>query len=299
MTRYSFRNMAELLALAGNEGLSLAETVIRYQMEAEGKTRDEVRAKMAGRLKIMRSAAQKGLTEDVRSQSGLVGGGGKLLEEWRRSGRGLSGTVTGRAIAIATAVAEVNAAMGRIVAAPTAGSCGIIPGVLLSLEAEKGFMEEQLIDGLFTAAAVGMVAAKQASLSGAALGCQAECGVAAAMAAAAAVEMAGGSPEQAAGAAGVALQGLMGLVCDPVGGLVELPCVLRNATGAAHALAAADIILAGVPYYLPFDEVIAAMVEVGSSLPASLRETGTGGIAACPTARRLVEQTFRQGELGD
>ncbi|MEW8958791.1 L-serine ammonia-lyase, iron-sulfur-dependent, subunit alpha [Neomoorella humiferrea] len=284
--------MAELLALAGNEGLSLAETVIRYQMEAEGKTRDEVRAKMAGRLKIMRSAAQKGLTEDVRSQSGLVGGGGKLLEEWRRSGRGLSGTVTGRAIAIATAVAEVNAAMGRIVAAPTAGSCGIIPGVLLSLEAEKGFMEEQLIDGLFTAAAVGMVAAKQASLSGAALGCQAECGVAAAMAAAAAVEMAGGSPEQAAGAAGVALQGLMGLVCDPVGGLVELPCVLRNATGAAHALAAADIILAGVPYYLPFDEVIAAMVEVGSSLPASLRETGTGGIAACPTARRLVAHLF-------
>ncbi|MBE3573530.1 MAG: L-serine ammonia-lyase, iron-sulfur-dependent, subunit alpha, partial [Moorella humiferrea] len=284
--------MAELLVLAGNEGLSLAETVIRYQMEAEGKTRDEVRAKMAGRLKIMRSAAQKGLTEDVRSQSGLVGGGGKLLEEWRRSGRGLSGTVTGRAIAIATAVAEVNAAMGRIVAAPTAGSCGIIPGVLLSLEAEKGFMEEQLIDGLFTAAAVGMVAAKQASLSGAALGCQAECGVAAAMAAAAVVEMAGGSPEQAAGAAGVALQGLMGLVCDPVGGLVELPCVLRNATGAAHALAAADIILAGVPYYLPFDEVIAAMVEVGSSLPASLRETGTGGIAACPTARRLVAHLF-------
>ncbi|WP_422880283.1 L-serine ammonia-lyase, iron-sulfur-dependent, subunit alpha [Moorella sulfitireducens] len=281
--------MAGLLELAGKENLSLAGVVIRYQEELEGKPREEVRGIMAGRLRVMREAAQEGLTGDFRSPSGLVGGGGKFLEKWRRAGRSLSGTITARAIAIAMAVAEVNAAMGRVVAAPTAGSCGILPGVLFALEAEKGLAEDQLVDGLFAAAGIGIVAARQASLSGAALGCQAECGVATAMAAAAAVEMAGGKPEQAAAAAGVALQGLMGLVCDPVGGLVEIPCVMRNATGAAHALTAADIALAGVRCYIPFDEVIAAMVEVGRALPASLRETGTGGIAACPTARRLVE----------
>ncbi|WP_170290897.1 L-serine ammonia-lyase, iron-sulfur-dependent, subunit alpha [Neomoorella glycerini] len=282
--------MAELLELARAEKLTLGGVVIRYQEELEGKPREEVRGLMAGRLQVMRAAAQKGLSEDIRSPSGLVGGGGKLLEEWRRAGKSLSGTTTARAVAIAMAIAEVNAAMGRVVAAPTAGSCGILPGVLLALEAERGLGEDQLVDGLFTAAGIGMVAARQASLSGAALGCQAECGVATAMAAAAAVEIAGGEPERAAAAAGVALQGLMGLVCDPVGGLVEIPCVMRNATGAAQALAAADIALAGVQCYLPFDEVIAAMVQVGRALPASLRETGTGGVAACPTARRLVEQ---------
>jgi len=299
LTRYSFRNMAELLELARTEKLTLAGVVIRYQEELEGKPREEVRSIMADRLQVMRAAARKGLTEDNRSPSGLVGGGGKLLEEWRHNGKSLSGTTTARAVAIAMAIAEVNAAMGRVVAAPTAGSCGILPGVLLALEAEKGLTEDQLVDGLFTAAGIGMVASRQASLSGAALGCQAECGVATAMAAAAAVEMAGGEPEQAAAAAGVALQGLMGLVCDPVGGLVEIPCVMRNAIGAAHALAAADIALAGVQCYLPFDEIIAAMVQVGRALPASLRETGTGGVAACPTARRLLEQAFRQGEICD
>lgn len=280
--------MAELLDLARAEELTLAGVVSRYQEELEGKDRQEVRGLMAARLQVMREAARKGLTEEISSPSGLTGGGGKLLEEWRASGQSLTGATTGRAIAIAMAIAEVNAAMGRVVAAPTAGSCGILPGVILALEAEKGLTEDRLIDGLFAAAGIGMLAARQASLSGAALGCQAECGVAAAMAAAAAVEMGGGEPEQAATAAAIALQGLMGLVCDPVGGLVEIPCVLRNATGAAHALAAADMALAGVRSHIPFDEVVAAMVQVGRALPPSLRETGTGGIAACPTARKLV-----------
>lgn len=288
MTRYNFRTMMELLDLARAEELTLAGVVSRYQEELEGKDRQEVRGLMAARLQVMREAARKGLTEEISSPSGLTGGGGKLLEEWRASGQSLTGATTGRAIAIAMAIAEVNAAMGRVVAAPTAGSCGILPGVILGLEAEKGLTEDRLIDGLFAAAGIGMLAARQASLSGAALGCQAECGVAAAMAAAAAVEMGGGEPEQAATAAAIALQGLMGLVCDPVGGLVEIPCVLRNATGAAHALAAADMALAGVRSHIPFDEVVAAMVQVGRALPPSLRETGTGGIAACPTARKLV-----------
>lgn len=282
--------MAELLQIAGDEGLTLAGVVSRYQEDLEGKTRQEIRQVMAGRLAVMRAAARKGLSEEIRSPSGLVGGGGKLLEERRLNGQSLCGSTTARAIAIAMAVAEVNASMGRVVAAPTAGSCGILPGVVLALEGEKGLEEDRLIDGLFAAAGIGMVAARQASLSGAALGCQAEVGVAAAMAAAAAVEMVEGKAEQAANAAGIALQGLMGLVCDPVGGLVEIPCVKRNAAGAAQALVAADIALAGVQCYIPLDEIIAAMVQVGRALPPALRETGTGGVAACPTARRLAEQ---------
>jgi L-serine dehydratase len=243
---------------------------------------------MGERLEIMRAAAQRGLREDMRSPSGLIGGGARLLEAAREQGKSLSGGTTGRAIALAMAVAEVNACMGRIVAAPTAGSCGILPGVLLALQAETGWKDEVLVDGLFTAAGIGIVIGKQASLSGAALGCQAECGVASAMAAAAAVEVAGGQPRQAIDAAAIALKGWLGLVCDPVGGLVEIPCVKRNAIGAAHALAAADMALAGLPSYIPLDEVIAAMVQVGRSLPHSLRETGEGGVAACPTARSLM-----------
>ncbi|AKX94768.1 L-serine dehydratase, iron-sulfur-dependent subunit alpha [Moorella thermoacetica] len=290
MTRYNFQSMAELLQIAADEGLTLAGVVIRYQEDLEGKSREEVRRAMGERLAVMRAAARKGLHEDIRSPSGLVGGGGKLLEERRLAGQSLCAATTARAIALAMAVAEVNASMGRVVAAPTAGSCGILPGVLLALEAEKGLDEDLLIDGLFAAAGIGMVAAGQASLSGAALGCQAEVGVAAAMAAAAAVEMTGGDAVQAANAAGVALQGLMGLVCDPVGGLVEVPCVMRNAMGAAQALVAADIALAGVQCYIPFDEIVAAMVQVGRALPPELRETGAGGIAACPTARKLARQ---------
>ncbi|MGI9861672.1 L-serine ammonia-lyase, iron-sulfur-dependent, subunit alpha [Moorella naiadis] len=290
MTRYNFQSMAELMQIAGDEGLTLAGAVSRYQEDLEGKTRQEIRQVMADRLAVMRAAARKGLSEEIRSPSGLVGGGGKLLEERRLNGQSLCGSTTARAIAIAMAVAEINASMGRVVAAPTAGSCGILPGVLLALEAEKGLEEDRLIDGLFAAAGIGMVAARQASLSGAALGCQAEVGVAAAMAAAAAVEMVGGEAERAANAAGIALQSLMGLVCDPVGGLVEIPCVKRNAAGAAQALVAADIALAGVRCYIPLDEIIAAMVQVGRALPSALRETGTGGIAACPTARKLAAQ---------
>jgi len=293
LNRYDFRNTAELLALTRDENLTIAEVTCRFQENLEGRTRQEIRRVMAERLKVMRDAACKGIREEIRSPSGLVGGGGKLLEDWRLSGNSLSGTTGARAMAVAMAVAEVNACMGRIVAAPTAGSCGILPGVLLALEADKNLEEEKLIDGLFTAAGIGIVADHQASLSGAALGCQAECGIAASMAAAAAVEMAGGTPQQAVDAAGVALIGLMGLVCDPVGGLVEIPCVKRNATGAVHALAAADIALAGVKCYLPLDEIIEAMVEVGCTMPPSLRETGSGGIAATKTAQKLVEHMLK------
>jgi L-serine dehydratase len=272
------------------KGLTLSRAAQEWEKETSGRELIDIRQEMRERLLVMRQAARKGLEEDIKSPSGLIGGGGKLLEQARRENKLLSGGTTARAITIALAIAEVNACMGKIVAAPTAGSCGILPGVLLALEEEKKLSEETLIDGLFTAAGVGMIMASIASLSGAALGCQAEVGAATAMAAAAAVEMAGGSPWQAMDAAAIALKGLMGLVCDPVGGLVEIPCVKRNALGAAHALAAADIALAGLKSFIPLEEVIEALVKVGRSLPPELKETAEGGIAICPTAQKLVSQ---------
>ncbi|MEG0766304.1 MAG: L-serine ammonia-lyase, iron-sulfur-dependent, subunit alpha, partial [Clostridia bacterium] len=204
----------------------------------------------------------------------------KLLAAVEKN-RTMGGALLGRAAARALAIAECNACMGKIVAAPTAGSCGIVPGVLLTVQEARGFSDDALIDALFTAAGIGMVIAKRASISGAEGGCQAECGTAAAMAAAALVELGGGTPAQAASACAFALMNSMGLVCDPVGGLVEIPCVFRNVMGAANALTAADLALSGIPCLLPCDEVIDAMRRVGDALPASLRETGEGGCASC------------------
>lgn len=280
----------EILTKVKEKGLTLSRATQEWEKETSGRELIDIRQEMRERLLVMRQAARKGLEEDIKSPSGLIGGGGKLLEQARRENKLLSGGTTARAITIALTIAEVNACMGKIVAAPTAGSCGILPGVLLALEEEKNLPEETLIDGLFTAAGVGMIIASMASLSGAALGCQAEVGAATAMAAAAAVEMVGGSPWQAMDAAAIALKGLMGLVCDPVGGLVEIPCVKRNALGAAHALAAADIALAGLKSFIPLEEVIEALVKVGRSLPTELKETAEGGLASCPTAQKLVSQ---------
>lgn len=280
----------EILTKVKERGLTLSRAAQEWEKETSGRELLDIRQEMRERLLVMRQAARKGLEEDIKSPSGLIGGGGKLLEQARRENKLLSGGTTARAITIALAIAEVNACMGKVVAAPTAGSCGILPGVLLALEEEKNLPEETLIDGLFTAAGVGMIIASMASLSGAALGCQAEVGAATAMAAAAAVEMVGGSPWQAMDAAAIALKGLMGLVCDPVGGLVEIPCVKRNALGAAHALAAADIALAGLKSFIPLEEVIEALVRVGRSLPTELKETAEGGLASCPTAQKLVSQ---------
>lgn len=279
----------DILFMVREKWLTLSRAVQEWEKEASGRELIAIRREMRERLLVMRQAAHKGLEEDIKLPSGLIGGGGRLLEQARKENRLLSGGTTARAITIALAIAEVNACMGKIVAAPTAGSCGVLPGVLLALEEEKALSEEILIDGLFSAAGVGMIIASMASLSGAALGCQAEVGVATAMAAAA-VEMAGGSPWQAMDAAAIALKGLMGLVCDPVGGLVEIPCVKGNALGAAHALAAADIALAGLKCFIPLEEVIEALVRVGRSLPPELKETAEGGIAICPTARKLVSQ---------
>ncbi len=276
----------ELLVDAEVAG-SISAAVVAREAEESDVPVESVRARMRDSLDVMRDAVRTGLTGEARSRSGLTGGDAALLAG---STRGPVGGAFSATIAAALAVAEVNAAMGRIVAAPTGGASGVVPGVILTVGESCGADDDALVSALFTAAGIGGVIATRATLSGAAGGCQAEIGSGAAMAAAAAVELCGGTPAQSGHAASLALQGLLGLVCDPVGGLVEVPCVARNATGAAVALSAAEMALAGVEFPLPFDEVVDAAWQVGRSLPAALRETALGGLAATPTGRKLGER---------
>ncbi len=278
------RSIAEILQKAGEGGIH--EAALRFQMRESGESADSIRHKMKQALDVMRQAAKDGLSPALRSASGQVGGqAAKLLQSPFLADFGLAG----RAAVYALAIAECNACMGKIVAAPTAGSCGVLPAALLSWQEAHGTDDEQLVDALLTAAAIGRAIAINASISGAEGGCQAECGAAAAMAAAALCELMGGTPRQSADAAAYALMNLLGLVCDPVGGLVEVPCVYRNIGAVSVALSSAQLAMA-VPCPLPCDEVILAMKDVGDSLPPSLRETGEGGCAACASARRCAGQ---------
>lgn len=279
-------NLADLLAEADVLG-SLGEAVVAREREETGGTREDVLGRMLGALDVMEAAVTAGLRGDAVSRSGLTGGDARRVAG---SDRRIIGAGFASAISASLAVAEVNASMGRVVAAPTGGASGVLPGVLLTVAAETGASRERVALALAAAGGIGGVIASKASLSGAASGCQAEIGSGAAMAAAGAVELMGGTPEQAGHAASLALQGLLGLVCDPVGGLVEVPCVVRNATGAAVALAAAQMAIAGVAFPIPFDEVATCMGAVGRSLPPSLRETALGGLAITPTGKRLASR---------
>ena len=273
----------ELVAMAG-EG-TLAQAALKIQSRETDTPPDTLKAQMAGHLDMMRESVRAGLNPNLRSVSGLTGGRASLLSAYQ-SRKPLCGTLLGKATAYALAVAEYNACMGKIVAAPTAGACGILPGALMALSEEQGIPDEKLVEALFTAAAIGQAIAFQASISGAEGGCQAECGSAAAMTAAALTELMGGSAQMAADACAFALMNTLGLVCDPAGGLVEVPCVYRNVGSVGNAFTAADLALSGVPSPIPADEMILAMKEVGDALPASLRETGEGGCAACPSMRQ-------------
>jgi L-serine dehydratase len=281
----AYASFTELSADAHNAG-SLSAAAVAREAEESAQDPSLVRARMAETLGVMREAVATGLTGEVRSRSGLVGGDARMVAE---SAAGPVEGVFAATVAAALATVEVNAAMGRIVAAPTGGASGVLPAVLLTVGAERGVSDDALVDALFTAAAIGGIIAARATLSGAAGGCQAEVGSGAAMAAAAATQLCGGTPDQIGHAAALALQGLMGLVCDPVAGLVEVPCVYRNATGAAVALAASQMAVAGVRFPIPLDEVIDAQSMVGSSIPPSLRETARGGLAITKTGRRLTE----------
>ena len=266
------------------QGLDLAQAARLNEIRYNGISRDVIDERMRQALSVMRQSAEKGFDPRTHSMSGMTGGQAPKLLDAVQQGRTVGGSYLGRAAARALAIAECNAAMGKIVAAPTAGACGILPAALLTAQEEYHLSDEQLLDGLVVAGAVGEVIAARASISGAQGGCQAECGSAAAMAAAALVFLRGGTAQQSADACAFALMNVMGLVCDPVHGLVEVPCVYRNAGGVAGAFVAADLALAGIASPLPPDEVIDAMKAVGEQLPPSLRETGEGGCAGCPSA---------------
>ncbi len=274
-------SLQSLVAQAEEAGL--AEAAIAGEIKHNGLTREGIIARMDEALQVMRQSAQRGFDPKLHSMSRMTGGQAAKLQSAVAAGQTVGGDYLGRAAARALAIAECNAAMGKIVAAPTAGACGILPAALLTAQEAYQLSDEALRNGLIVAAAIGEVIAARASISGAQGGCQAECGSAAAMAAAALVYLRGGSPQQSADACAFALMNVMGLVCDPVGGLVEVPCVYRNASGVAGAFVAADLALAGIPSPIPPDEVIDAMKAVGEQLPPALRETGEGGCAACPS----------------
>jgi L-serine dehydratase len=287
-----FRSLADAIQAAESRGATLADVTLDAESKDQGRTRDDIRAALERALRVMRGAVARGMEGDLHSASGLVGGDAAKL---RASHAGpLANTAFHEILARALAVQEVNAAMGVIVAAPTAGGAGVLPAVLTGLADSRGIDDTRVVSALATAGLIGAVIAERASLSGAEGGCQAETGAAAAMAAGSGVEMLGGTPSQVGHGVALTMQGMLGLVCDPLGGLVELPCVFRNATGSAIALAGIEMALAGVTFAIPVDEVIDTMGEIGRAMDVRYRETAGGGLAATPTGRRLARERLVQ-----
>lgn len=282
----------ELIYICSSENIPIWEYTIREEMEKSELTRVDVIEKMRKNLHVMLGSSKLAQEKEIKSVSGLIGGDAYKLRKYADSGSTLTGSFMVRAMASALSSSEVNAAMGRIVASPTAGSCGILPAVIISAAEMLNKNEDDMINALFTASGVGIIIAKNATLAGAEGGCQAECGSAAAMGSAAVVEMMGGTPAQALNAAAMVLKNILGLVCDPVAGLVEVPCAKRNFAGTVSALTTADVAMAGVESKIPFDEVVWAMSKVGRQLPPELRETAQGGIAVTPTGLKLKKEIF-------
>lgn len=280
----AFNSIEELVSAAEKAGKSIGEYSLESQATTSGRNEREVYEEMAERLRIMREAADFGFSKTKRTASGLAGGDAAKVQTAIEN-KTIPQNIYTRAIAVSIAVSECNAKMGKIVAAPTAGSCGVLPGVILPAMEMEGISSKKAVLGLFCAGAMGAVIAKRASLSGAECGCQAECGSAAGMAAAAFTEMKGGSPRQAAHALAIAIKGLLGLVCDPVAGIVECPCVKRNADSAVHALAAAHMVLSGMESMVPADDVLDAMKSIGRCMHPSLKETSEGGLACTVSAK--------------
>jgi len=292
-----YKALADAIRDAESEKKSLAEVALAAESRDQGRTVEYIRSALMRALVVMRSAIDKGLVGDLYSASGLVGGDAAKL---RTNARGpLADTPFRDILTRALAVQEVNAAMGVIVAAPTAGGAGVLPAILTGLAKARSVPDERVVDGLATAGLIGAVVAERASLSGAEGGCQAETGAAAGMAAGAATEMLGGTPAQVGHAVALTMQGTLGLVCDPLGGLVELPCVFRNATGSAIALAGIEMALAGITFAIPVDEVIDVMGEIGREMDVRYRETAGGGLAATPTGRRLAKERLYQIKRSD
>ncbi len=285
----TYESIQELIDAAKAQKIRLSDLILADQAASMEKTEEEILDRMEAQLSVMEESAREGRKKDIRSASGLAGGDAWRMDTYRTAKSPLSGDFCASAIATAIAVAECNASMGRIVAAPTAGSCGIIPAAVLTMMEMKNVSRHDACMALITAGGVGMVIANVASIAGATGGCQAECGSAAAMAAAVLVELSGGSPDAIGNAMAISIKNQLGLVCDPVAGLVEVPCIKRNAGSIMCAITAADLALAGVKSVIPIDEVLSAMNEVGSTLPCALRETAQGGLATTPTGIKLAE----------
>lgn len=279
-----FKNANELLTLCEEKNLPISEIMRLREIELGETTAETVKKRMSRVLEIMKDAARSPIEKPVKSMGGLIGGEARKLSIHAQNSQGLCGDLLQRAITYAMATLETNASMGLIVASPTAGSAGIVPGLMLAMQEHYQFSDEEIIRALFNASAIGYLAMRNATVAGAVGGCQAEVGVASAMAASAAVELMGGSPKECTFAASTVLMNMLGLVCDPVGGLVEYPCQNRNAAGVANAIIAAEMALAGIPQLIPLDEMIQTMFTVGKKLPAELRETAMGGCATTPSA---------------
>jgi len=290
-----FKTAEELLELCRENDMTIAEVMRRREADENGIDEDTCIRRMHETLEVMYQSAHAPMEESSPSMGGLIGGEARKLYGLMQSGKNLCGSVMSKASMYSLAVLEINASMGVIVAAPTAGSSGVLPGVLFALQEEKNLRTGTVIEGMFTAGAVGYLLMRNASISGAEAGCQAEIGSASAMAAAAAVAMMGGSPEKCLDAASVALSNMLGLVCDPIAGLVEAPCQTRNATGAVNALTCAEMVLSGIRAVIPFTEMAEAMYKVGRRLPLELRETALGGCAATKTGCALRDRIFCGG----
>lgn len=285
-----YSSIAEILEQSEKNKKAFWEVVMEADMENRDVSREESRQKMEQLLDVMRDADQS-YEGELKSASGLSGGDGKLLEDYNQAGKNLCGYFMGKVMERAIKMGESNACMKRIVAAPTAGSCGVIPAVLLSYEEYRSVPKDELINAMYVAAGIGKVIGENASIAGASGGCQAEIGTASAMAAGALAYLQGGGSEAIANAMALALKNMLGLACDPVGGLVEVPCVKRNSHGAVNAVASAQIALAGVKSAISPDDVIDSMRRIGNEMPVSLKETGKGGLAASESAKRICECT--------
>ncbi len=286
------RNGLELLHICKEKNYKLSDFAINYEMENRGITKEQVIDEMRTVLHVMQESASAAQQKEVYSVSGLIGGDAYKLRKYLDKGTSLTGDVMIKTMARALSCSEVNASMGRIVACPTAGSCGILPAVILTAGENLNLNQEEILNGLFASSAVGMIIAQNATLAGAEGGCQAECGSAAAMASAAVVEMMGGTPEMSLDAGAIVLKNILGLVCDPIAGLVEVPCAKRNFAGAVSALTTADLVMAGINSKIPFDDTVEAMYKVGRQLPSELRETAMGGLAITKTGLELKKKVF-------
>jgi L-serine dehydratase len=289
---YNFSNSVELVEQGTAHQMPIWQVMLNREVDWTKKTEEEIRERMAESLLVMKQAIEAGLKPGVKSVSGLIGGEAYKLKAYGETEEPLSGRPIFKAITNAMSVIEVNASMGKIVASPTAGSCGILPGALVTTGIERGKTDEELVNALLTGAAVGFLVSRNATVAGAEGGCQAETGTASAMAAAGIVEMMGGSPEQALSAAAFTIKNILGLVCDPIAGLVECPCAKRNALGSANAIISADMALAGILTIIPLDEVIETMYKVGKILSPTLKETAMGGLAVTPTGIQITKKIF-------